>query len=189
MGLHCCTRAFSRWRVGVTPRCGGRASHCGGLSHCRVRALEHRLSRCTGLVALGIWNLFLHQGLNLCPLHWQADFQPLNHEGSPLINFYWLRRPRILVSSNFRTESRTQLQGHNESLVWFGPLLRVQLPRLRMKRRWKWSRFISLRTVLSWSEALPWGSTRSLSNLKKKCFSKCIPWSTCNGRVKYRFLR
>ena len=23
------------------------------------------------------------QGLNLCPLHWQADSQPLRHQGSP----------------------------------------------------------------------------------------------------------
>ena len=36
-------------------------------------------------VACGI---FLDQGLNLCPLHWQADSQPLHHQGSPsLQNF------------------------------------------------------------------------------------------------------
>ena len=25
------------------------------------------------------------QGLNLCPLHWQADSQPLDHQGSPAL--------------------------------------------------------------------------------------------------------
>ena len=49
--------------------------HCGGFSYCEAQALEaqasaavaHRLS-CS--VACGI---FLGQGSNLCPLHWQAD--------------------------------------------------------------------------------------------------------------------
>ena len=31
--------------------------------------------------------IFLEQGSNLYPLHWQADSEPLNHQGSPLINF------------------------------------------------------------------------------------------------------
>ena len=34
------------------------------------------------------------QGLNLCPLHWQADSQPLHHQGSPLEYFY-LRALRV----------------------------------------------------------------------------------------------
>ena len=29
--------------------------------------------------------IFLNQGLNSCPLHWQVDSQPLNHQGSFLI--------------------------------------------------------------------------------------------------------
>ena len=28
--------------------------------------------------------IFPDQGLNPCPLHWQADSQPLRHQGSPL---------------------------------------------------------------------------------------------------------
>ena len=40
-------------------------------------AVAYRLS-CP--VAGGI---FLDQGLNLCPLHWQAGSQPLEHRGSP----------------------------------------------------------------------------------------------------------
>ena len=35
-------------------------------------------------VACGI---FLEQGSNLCPLHWQAGSQPLGHRGSPDLIF------------------------------------------------------------------------------------------------------
>ena len=31
--------------------------------------------------------IFLDQGSNPCPLHWQADSQPLRHQGSPLVIF------------------------------------------------------------------------------------------------------
>ena len=44
----------------------------------------HRLS-CS--VACGI---FLDQGSNPCPLHWQADSQPLHHQGSPTFFFKWI---------------------------------------------------------------------------------------------------
>ena len=44
--------------------------------------MVHRLS-CSA--ACGI---FLDQGLNLCPLHWQADSQPLRHQGSPCTASY-----------------------------------------------------------------------------------------------------
>ncbi|XP_054942657.1 tigger transposable element-derived protein 1-like isoform X1 [Physeter macrocephalus] len=36
-------------------------------------------------VACGI---FLDRGTNLCPLHWQADFQPLHHQGSLEPSFF-----------------------------------------------------------------------------------------------------
>ena len=43
--------------------------------------VAHGLSRST---ACGI---FPDQGSNPCPLHWQADSQPLRHQGSPVIFF------------------------------------------------------------------------------------------------------
>ena len=43
-------------------------------------AVFHRLS-CSE--ACGV---FLDQGLNLCPLHWQVDCHPLYHYGSPELN-------------------------------------------------------------------------------------------------------
>ena len=42
--------------------------------------VAHRLS-CS--VACGI---FLDQGLNPCPLHWQVDSLPLRHQGSPWLS-------------------------------------------------------------------------------------------------------
>ena len=57
---------------------GSRASVVGvqGLSVDSV-VVVHRLNCST---ACGI---FLVQGSNLCPLHWQVDSQPLGHQGSP----------------------------------------------------------------------------------------------------------
>ena len=41
--------------------------------------MAHRLS-CSLLCGI-----FPGQGLNLCPLHWQADSLPLDHQGSPTV--------------------------------------------------------------------------------------------------------
>ena len=73
LGLRCCTWVFLwLWRVGATLHCGAQASHCGGFPCCGSRhagsvVVAHGLS-CSG--ACGI---FPDQGLNPCPLHWQAD--------------------------------------------------------------------------------------------------------------------
>ena len=68
---------------------GHSSSRCAGLS-----LLWPLLLRSTGSavaahgpscsVACGI---FPYQGSNPCPLHWQADSQPLRHQGSPLCPF------------------------------------------------------------------------------------------------------
>ena len=46
-------------------------------------------------VACGI---FPDQGSNPCPLHWQADSQPLRHQGSPGLRFY---PPRVSFSLGY----------------------------------------------------------------------------------------
>ena len=73
------------------------ASPCSGFSCCRAQALGARISV---VVASGLWSagsvamahrpscsaacrIFLDQGSTLCPLHWQAGSQPLDHQGSP----------------------------------------------------------------------------------------------------------
>ena len=98
MGLGCCVRAFSSCSEGgATPHCGVHASHCGGPSRCGAWApgvwasavVAHRLqSTGSAVVAHGpsrpaACGILPDQGLNPYPLHWQADFQPLCHQGSP----------------------------------------------------------------------------------------------------------
>ena len=84
LGLRFCARAFSsrgKWgplfiamRGPLTIAASPVAEHTGSV------IVTHRPS-CSA--ACGI---LPDQGSNLCPLHWQADSQPLRHQGSPLNN-------------------------------------------------------------------------------------------------------
>ena len=69
---------------------GHSSSRCTGLSLSWPLLLRSTGSRCAGsaVVAHGpscsaACGIFPDQGSNLCPLHWQADSQPLRHQGSP----------------------------------------------------------------------------------------------------------
>ena len=69
---------------------GHSSSRCVGLSLSRPLLLRSTGSRCAGsaIVAHGpscsaACGIFPDQGSNPCPLHWQADSQPLRHQGSP----------------------------------------------------------------------------------------------------------
>ena len=74
---------------------GGHSSlRCTGLSPSRPLPLRGTGSRRAGsaVVAHGpscseACGIFPDQGSNPCPLHWQADSQPLRHQGSPLVVF------------------------------------------------------------------------------------------------------
>ena len=64
------------------------SSQCAGLS--RPLLLRSTGSRCAGSVIVAhrpscsaACGIFPDQGSNPCPLHWQADSQPLRHQGSP----------------------------------------------------------------------------------------------------------
>ena len=66
------------------------SSRCAGLSLSRPLLLWITGSRRAGsvIVAHGpscsvACGIFPDRGLNPCPLHWQADSQPLRHQGSP----------------------------------------------------------------------------------------------------------
>ena len=65
--------------------CGGRVSHRSGFSCCSTQALRAQAQQLwhTGLAAQQQCGIFLNQGSNLCPLHWQADSSPLGHQRSP----------------------------------------------------------------------------------------------------------
>ena len=69
---------------------GHSSSRCAGLSLSRPLLLRSTGSRRAGsvIVAHGpscsaACGIFPDQGSNSCPLHWQADSQPLRHQGSP----------------------------------------------------------------------------------------------------------
>ena len=70
---------------------GGHSSlQCAGLSLSRPLLLRSTSSRHAGSVVVShgpscsaACGIFPDQGSNPCPLHWQADSQPLRHQGSP----------------------------------------------------------------------------------------------------------
>ena len=70
---------------------GHSSSRCAGLSLSRPLLLQSTGSRRAGsvIVAHGLscsvaCGIFPDQGSNPGPLHWQADSQPLRHQGSPV---------------------------------------------------------------------------------------------------------
>ena len=74
---------------------GHSSSWCAGLSLSRPLLLGSTGSRRAGsvIVAHGpscsaACGIFPDQGSNTCPLHWQADSQPLRHQGSPTSIFF-----------------------------------------------------------------------------------------------------
>ena len=90
LGLRFCARAFSS--------CGEAGGHsssrCAGLSLSRPLLLRSTGSRRAGSVIVAhrpicsaACGIFPDQGSNPCPLHWQADSQPLRHQGSPCLVF------------------------------------------------------------------------------------------------------
>ena len=80
---------------------------------------EHRLQSADSVVvALGLscpetCGIFPDQGLNLCPLHWQADSQPLGHQRSPTSSAlveYW--------SCHYVVEMRPSEKNYSKSLKY-----------------------------------------------------------------------
>ena len=79
-------------------RCGGHSSsRCACLSLSRPLLLRGTGSRCAGSVVVAhgpscsaACGIFPDQGSNPRPLHWQADSQPLRHQGSPLVLFFFI---------------------------------------------------------------------------------------------------
>ena len=69
---------------------GHSSSRCAGLSLSRPLPLQSTSSRRAGSVVVAhgptcstARGIVPDQGSNPCPLHWQADSQPLRHQGSP----------------------------------------------------------------------------------------------------------
>ena len=87
LGLRCCCRLSL-----VVASRGYSSLWCTGFSLWWLLLLRSTSSRRTGSVAVAhgpncsaACGIFPDQGSNPCPLHWQADSQPLRHQGSPKI--------------------------------------------------------------------------------------------------------
>ena len=89
--LWLCWVFVSVQRLSLVAASGGHSSlRCAGLLLSRPLLLWSTSSRHAGsvVVAHGLscstaCGVFPDQGSNPCPLHWQADSQPLRHQGSP----------------------------------------------------------------------------------------------------------
>ena len=86
LGLHCCVWAFpscDKWVL--LSGCGAQASHCSGFASRVLQELQHRSSvvAAHGLRCLAACGIFLDQGWDSCPPHWQANSWPPDHQGSP----------------------------------------------------------------------------------------------------------
>ena len=90
---------------------GHSSSRCTGLSLSRPLLLRSTGSRCAGSVVVvhglscsAACGIFPDQGSNPCPLHWQADSQPLHHQGSPRI-ISWVLKNTYAQSPPLETDS------------------------------------------------------------------------------------
>ena len=93
LGLRFCTRAFSscgKWGPLFTAVCGPLLLRSTGSRRASSVVVAHGPS-CSA--ARGI---FPDQGSNPCRLRWQADSQPLSHQGSPLSSFFIFLLPLLL---------------------------------------------------------------------------------------------
>ena len=94
LGLRFCARAFSSCGEWGPLFIAVRGPLCAGLSLSQPLLLRRTGSRCAGSVTMAhgpscsvACGIFPDQGLNPSPLHWQADSQPLRHQGSPQLTF------------------------------------------------------------------------------------------------------
>ena len=93
--LWLCWVFISVWGLSLVVASGDHSSsRCAGLSPSRPLLLRSTGSRRAGSVTVAhgpscsvACEIFPDQGSNPCPLHWQADSQPLRHQGSPFYLF------------------------------------------------------------------------------------------------------
>ena len=111
-----CEGFLQLWQAGATLHRGARASHYRVLSSCGAQAPDAQ-------VACGI---FPDQGSNPCPLHWQADSQPLRHQGSPqyvLLNEKKAMCPRAALVLDLKCQDCNP----NPAIYWTGTPMHVVL--------------------------------------------------------------
>ena len=100
------------------------SSRCAGLSLSRPLLLRSTGSRRAGsvVVAHGLscsaaCGILPDQGSNPCPQHWQADSQPLRHQGSPTEKF-WLQFTMWFFFLNFSCRNIGRTNPHSANSLW-----------------------------------------------------------------------
>ena len=93
---------------------GHSSSRCAGLSLSRPLLLRSTGFRRAGSVVVAhgpscsaACGIFPDQGSNPCPLYWQADSQPLHHQGSSLHGF-WYQRWILKICTPYSDKSKTR---------------------------------------------------------------------------------
>ena len=94
--IYGCVGSVSVRGLSLVAASGGHSSsRCAGLSLSRPLSLRSTGSRRAGSVVVAhrpscsaACGIFPDRGSNPCPLHWQADSQPLRHQGSPSLTFF-----------------------------------------------------------------------------------------------------
>ena len=106
---------------------GHSSSRCAGLSLSRPLLLRSTGSRHAGsaIVVHGpsrsaACGIFPDQGSNRCPLHWQADSQPLRHQGSPrygILDRQFLSFSTLNASSHYLLDSKVSVEKYAGNLI------------------------------------------------------------------------
>ena len=100
---------------------GHSSSWCVGLSPPRPLLLWSTSSRRAGSVVVvhgpscsAACGIFPDQGANPCPLHWQADSQPLRHQGSPWTTYFNLAvHPLTVCITSLEDDIKSLIQVGN----------------------------------------------------------------------------
>ena len=110
---------------------GHSSSRCAGLSLSRPLLLRSTGSRRAGsaVVAHGTscsaaCGILPDQGSNPCPLHWQADSQPLRHQGSPLKHICPNPLPLVLSTLFLLNETTCFRVGMEKKNCNYHPILK-----------------------------------------------------------------
>ena len=121
-----CVGSSPLWGLSPVAASGNHSSsRCTGLSLSRPLLLQSTGSRRVGsvIVAHGpscsvACGILPDQGSNPCPLHWQADSQPLRHQGSPEFLFYkYCSSVRLSPSSYITKLFKPKCRNFNLSYV------------------------------------------------------------------------
>ena len=145
---------------------GHSSSLCAGLSLSRPLLLWSTGSRRAGSAVLAhgpscsvACGILPDQGSNPCPLHWQADSQPLSHQGSPVFSFLFFKGAQWVHSKMYMLKN---IQGlpllYQISKVIIGTSLVAQ--RLRVRLLMQGTRV----RALVWEDPTCRGATRPVSH-------------------------